>query len=356
MQHQFGEGLRLDLLQPDTLRTFIARPERLRELVHQQPDGATIIVDEVQKAPALLDVVHALIEEHRGWRFVLTGSSARKLKRSGVDLMAGRALWRTLHPYMAAEMGSDFDLPTALLTGMLPVVVEAPEPAEVLASYVGLYLREEVQSEGLVRNLGDFSRFLEAVSSSHAQALNISNVARECQIERTTVAAYIQILEDLLLAFQVPVFKRRARRAVTTHPKFYYFDTGAFRSLRPKGPLDRPSEIDGGALEGLVAQHLRAWIDYDGLDCELFFWRTRGGSEVDFIVYGEDGFWAIEVKNTATVRNADLRSLRAFHEDYPECRPVLLYRGDHSLRIHDVECLPCDQFLTALRPGKPLLP
>ncbi len=355
MQHQFKQALRLDLLQPDTLRTFVARPERLRELVHQQPDAATILVDEVQKAPALLDVVHALIEEHRGWRFVLTGSSARKLKRSGVDLMAGRAIWRTLHPYMAAELGGDFDLSIALQRGMLPVAVEAPEPAEVLASYVGLYLREEVQTEGLVRNLGDFSRFLEAVSFSHAQVLNISNVARECQIQRVTVAAYIQILEDLLLAFQVPVFNRRARRAVTSRPKFYYFDSGAFRSLRPRGPLDHPAEIDRGALEGLVAQHLRAWIDYDRSDCGLYFWRTRRGSEVDFVVYGEDGFWAIEVKNTATVRNSDLRALRTFQSDYPECRPLLLYRGEHALRINDIVCMPCDQFLLELKPGKPLL-
>lgn len=356
MQHQFKEALRLDLLQPDTLRTFVARPERLRELVLQQPDAATIIVDEVQKAPALLDVVHALIEEHRGWRFVLTGSSARKLERSGVDLMAGRAAWRTLHPYMAAELGSDFDLPLALQRGMLPIVFEASEPTEVLASYMGLYLREEVQTEGLVRNLGDFSRFLEAVSFSHAQALNISNVARECQVQRTTVAAYVQILEDLLLAFQVPVFNRRAGRAVTSRPKFYYFDTGAFRSLRPRGPLDHPGEIDGSALEGLVAQHLRAWIDYGNSDCKLHFWRTRPGSEVDFVLYGEDGFWAIEVKNAATVRKADLRSLRAFRDDYPECRPVLLYRGEHALRFHDVVCLPCDKFLVNLVPGKPLLP
>jgi hypothetical protein len=193
-----------------------------------------------------------LIEEHRDWRFVLTGSSARKLRRGGVDLMAGRALWCEMHPYMAAELGVDFDLDRALALGMVPMVHEAENPAEVLKAYAGLYLQEEVQAGGLVRNLSDFARFLEVASFSHGQVVNISNIARECHVERTTVAGFMDILVDLLLAFRLPVFAKRAQRAVVVHPKFYYFDAGVFRSLRPTGPLDRGGDIDGAALEGLL--------------------------------------------------------------------------------------------------------
>ena len=186
----------------------------------------------------------------RGYRFILTGSSSRKLKQAGVDMLAGRALLRTMHPFLAGELGKQFSLETALAQGMLPVVWDSSAPSAVLRSYVGMYLREEVMMESLERNLGNFSRFLEAVSFSRGQALNISNVARECSVQRKSVESYISILEDLLLASRVPVFQRRAKRAVTAHPKFYYFDTGVLRSFRPKGPLDRPEKINGAALEG----------------------------------------------------------------------------------------------------------
>ena len=345
----------IDLLQPDVRREYLARPERLRELAHQQEDGQVFVIDEVQKSPELLSVVHGLIEEHRGWRFILTGSSARKLRGAGVDLMGGRALWREMHPYMAAELGSDFDLDTALTHGMVPVVVEDDHPAAVLRAYVGLYLESEVQVEGLVRNLSNFARFLEVASFSHGQVLNISNIARECHVERTTVAGYMGILEDLLLGFRLPVFTKRARRATVVHPKFYYFDTGVYRSLRPSGPLDRGGDVDGAALEGLIAQHLRSWIAYGNPAAELFYWRTRGGAEVDFVVYGEETFAAIEVKNAGAVQRADLRGLRTFRDDYPEGQPLLLYRGREALRIDDIPCLPCDDFLTQLVPGQGLL-
>jgi predicted AAA+ superfamily ATPase len=342
------------MLQPDRLREYLARPERLRELAHQQEDGQVFVIDEVQKAPELLSVVHSLIEEHRGWRFVLTGSSARKLRRGGVDLMAGRAIWRELHPYMAAELGTGFNLNMALTLGMVPVVYEAENPADVLRAYAGLYLHEEVQAEGLVRNLSDFARFLEVASFSHGQVVNISNIARECQVERTTVAGFMDVLEDLLLAFRLPVFAKRARRTVVVHPKFYYFDAGVFRSLRPAGPLDRGGDIDGPALEGLVAQHLRAWIAYGERDAELFYWRTRGGSEVDFVIYGEGGFWAVEVKRSTTFHSTDLRGLKSFREDYPEAQPLLLHRGEDALRVDGIPCLPCNTFLRELIPGQPL--
>jgi len=347
-------ALRVDLLDPETHRRFGARPERLAEVVHAHPEQRQIVVDEVQKAPELLAVVHLLLEEDPSRRFVLTGSSARKLRREGVNLLAGRALLRTLHPFLPCELGERFRLSDALRIGLVPLVLAADDPADVLRSYVALYVREEVQAEGLVRHLGGFARFLEAISFSHASVLNVSAVARDCAVQRKTVESYLSVLEDLLLSFRLFVFARRAKRAVITHPKLYLFDPGVFRALRPSGPLDRPAEIDGAALEGLVAQQLRAWNAYDDNRHQLAFWRTRAGSEVDFVVYGPLGFWAVEVKNAREVRSKDLRPLKAFREEYPECRPLLLYRGDERLLRDDILCLPCGPFLADLRPGEPL--
>ena len=349
------DALFVDLLAPETFRLYAARPERLRELIAGNPAKGTVIIDEVQKLPELLDVVHQLIEQHRSLRFVLTGSSARKLKRTGVDLLAGRAVLKTMHPFMAAELGAAFDLECALRFGLVPLVVDSASSAEALGAYAALYLREEVQMEGLVRNVGNFSRFLESISFSHGSVLSVSAVARECQVERKTVEGYIDILEDLLLCFRVPVFSKRAKRHLIAHPKFYFFDVGVFRSLRPAGPLDRPEEIHGSALEGLVAQHLRAWNAYGGEHYTLFFWRTKSGREVDFVLYGSEGFWAIEVKNTRTIRLSDLSSLRAFKQDYPEAEVCLLYRGDERIEIQGIRCLPCGEFLQGLVPGRPLL-
>ncbi len=354
LRGSYPDALWIDLLRPEVERQLAARPERLRELVAGNPGRTVVVVDEVQKAPALLDVVHDLIERHTGHRFVLTGSSARRLRREGVDLLAGRALRRALHPFMAAELGERFDLDAALRHGLVPLVWSAPDPEETLRSYVALYLREEVQNEGLVRRFEGFARFLEAVSFSHGAVLNLAEVARECQVSRKTVEGYLSILEDLLLAFRIPVFTRRAQRRLVAHSKLFWFDAGVFRALRPAGPLDRPEEIAGAALEGLVAQHLRAWIDYSASDCTLSFWRTKSGTEVDFVVYGRDGFWALEVKHTGTVRPADLRGLRAFRDDYPEAALRLLHRGEEALEVDGIPCLPCADFLRRLAPGRPL--
>lgn len=281
---------------------------------------------------------------------MLTGSSARKLKRSGVDLLAGRVLLRTFHPFLLSELPIPPAFDEILQLGLLPIVIAAENPHDVLKSYVSLYVREEVQLEGLIRNLGNFSRFLEAASFSHAALLNISNVVRECGVERKVVESYLQVLEDILLAFRLPVFARKAQRALVSHPKFYFFDTGVFQSLRPKGPLDRPEEIAGAALEGLVAQHLRAWNAYKNDPYEIFFWRSRGGLEVDFILYGKIGIYAIEVKNTNRIRPEDLRSLIEFRKDYPQSQTLLLYRGREKRLIDQVLCVPCEMFLKALSP------
>jgi predicted AAA+ superfamily ATPase len=346
----YPDALRIDLLDPETVRSMSARPERLRELLAARPETRQVVIDEVQKLPDLLEVAHLLIEEKRDVQFIFTGSSARKLRRAGVNLLGGRAAQKALHPFMAAELGSRFRLDEALRLGMLPVVLAAKDPTEILRAYNGLYLREEVQMEGLVRSVGSFSRFLEAISFSHGAVLNLASVARECQVNRKTVEGFLEILEDLLLAFRVPVFTRRAQRELAVHPKFYFFDAGVFRANRPAGPLDAPEEIDGAALEGLVAQHLRAWCDYSGGNHRLHYWQTRSKVEIDFVVYGETGFHALEVKNSVRVRPEDLRGLKKFGEDFPESRRWLLYRGRERLLIDDVLCLPCEEFLLDLKP------
>ena len=183
-----------------------------------------------------------------------------------------------MHPFLAAELGDSFDLDQALALGTLPLIMDADDPHDTLRTYAALYVREEVQAEGLVRNVGGFSRFLEAVSFSHAAALNASNVARECQVERKVVTGYLGVLQDLLLAFTLPVFTRRARRRMSAHPKFYLVDAGLFRSLQPVGPFDRPEELAGAALEGLVAEHLRTWIAYANTRDTLSYWRTRSAA------------------------------------------------------------------------------
>ena len=345
----------VDLLEPGLERRLLARPEALAALVEGMPEPGPVLIDEVQKAPAVLDVVHQLLEQRRGWRFVLTGSSARKLRRGGVNLLGGRAAHAQFFPYVAGELGDRFSLTEALQRGLIPGVLGAPDPAAALAAYCDLYIREEVQSERLVRNVADFARFLEAVSFSHAAQLNVASVARECGVERKTVAGFLEVLEDLLLAVRLEPFTRRAQRALVVHPKFYFFDVGVFRSIRPAGPLDQPAEIDGAALEGLVFQHLRGWSAWGGGGRrELKFWRTRTGREVDFVVHAPDEFVALEVKNAAKVRDHDLDGLHAFLEDYPKATAVLLYRGTERLRERGVWCLPVDPFLRRLHPSRSL--
>ena len=354
LRARLPDALWLDLLEPELHRRLVARPERLRAALAGAPGARTVVIDEIQRAPELLSVVHAVLEEPASPRFVLTGSSARKLRRGQVNLLGGRALNLTLHPFMAAELPR-FDLARALEIGMVPLIVGSPKSEATLDAYASLYIDQEVRAEGLTRDIGAFARFLEAISFSHGGRLNISAIARECEVERKVVAAYIGILEDLLMAFRLPVFRKRAKRATVARDKLYLFDAGVFRSLRPAGPLDRPGDIDGQALEGLVAQHLRAWAAYSGGDASVFYWRTRGGTEIDFVVYGPNGFHAFEVKNARAVHSADLRALRTFRADYPEADAALLHRGRERLRMHGIWCLPVEDFLREMVPGRGLL-
>ncbi|MES2200261.1 MAG: ATP-binding protein, partial [Chlamydiota bacterium] len=264
----------MDLLDPETLRFYLAGQERLKSVLAEHPHQKTVVIDEIQKAPDLLNVVHSLIEEQKGYQFILTGSSARKLKKEGVNLLGGRALLRYMPPFFAKELGSSFDLPKHIKYGMLPIVLSAPNPQDVLKAYIGIYLKEEIQSEGAVRNVGDFVRFLETMSFSHASLVNASNIANECAVARKTVDSYLLILEYLLIAFPLTVFRRKAKRELSSHSKFYFFDAGVYYSVRPKYLGDVESEKEGAALEGLVAQHLRAWTLAQQDAYHLHFWRT----------------------------------------------------------------------------------
>jgi predicted AAA+ superfamily ATPase len=341
-------SLYIDFLDPDTFRTYTAFPETLIKTVNAV-NPAQVIIDEVQKAPQILDVVHKIMEE-RKILFILTGSGARKLKKTGADLLGGRASYCRMHPFTASELGKSFSLDKALQTGLIPVVERSVDPAKTLSAYVDIYLREEIMAEGLVRNLGSFTRFLEIISFSHGAVLNVSNLARECQTGRGIVTGYIDILEDLLLAYRLNVFTRRAKRKTASHPKFYLFDNGLYRRLRQRGPLDIESEISGPALEGLVGQHIRAYSDFALPDTHLYYWRSLAGNEVDFVLYGGKTFAAVEVKNTKVIRPTDYNGLVSFGDDYPEASLVLLYRGNVIMKHKNMLIVPVEMFLQS--PGE----
>jgi len=343
----FKNILYLDLLNNEVFNNFIANPTNLEKRI---PKGFKnfIVIDEVQKVPELLNEVHRLIETY-GYRFILTGSSARSLKRKGVNLLAGRALNYKMHPLTCYELGEDFSLENSLKFGMLPSVSQVTDPKHYLETYITTYLREEVLQEGLTRNIGEFARFLQTASFSQGCPVNMSEIAREAAIDRKVVSSYFDILEDLLISYSLPVFTKRAKRRLTAHPKFYFFDIGVYRSIRPKGPLDSPEEIDGAGLETLFLSHLRAINDYYRLGYELYFWRTSNDIEVDFIAYGEQGLFAFEIKRKRNINRADLKGLQAFMKDYNMAKCYLLYGGMHEEYHDSIHVMPFTQGLLQLR-------
>ncbi|MDR3116967.1 MAG: DUF4143 domain-containing protein [Puniceicoccales bacterium] len=358
-RQRFPGAVFIDLLSPGELRLYGGFPEQLTELLRgemerRQSQDLTVVIDEIQKIPELLCVVHQMIVNHPSLCFVLTGSSARRLRRGGVDLLAGRAALCHMHPFMAAELGEAFDLEEALRLGMLPVVQASRNGQKSLSSFVGTYLEEEVRQEGLVRNIGAFARFLEVAALAHGTIPNHASIARDCGVSAPTVAAYFTILEDLLLSYNLPAFSFRPGRPLITRTKFYLCDTGLYQNLRHQ-PLD-----DGGgygnpsgmALEGLVGQHLRAWCDLSEGKNRLYHWRTRSGVKVDFVLAGREGLWAFEVKHGKVFRPEYLKNLKIFGQDYPEARLCLLYRGQERLRVGNVSCIPCNEFLRGLRPNR----
>jgi uncharacterized protein len=346
LKKHFPDNIYFDLLDSRNYTDFLAQPARLNNLI---PPGYNqfVIIDEIQRVPELLNEIHRLIEA-KGFRFVLTGSSARTLRRQGVNLLAGRAYTYHMYPLTAIELGKKFSIETSLQFGHLPSIFSEELPEKYLESYIETYLREEVLQEGITRNLKGFSRFLETAGFSQGSVLNISQVARECALERRSVQNYFDILEDLLIAVRLPVFSRRAKRKLVSHSKFFYFDTGVFRAIRPAGPLDKPAEIEGAALETLVLQELRAVNEYLDLGYTLYFWRTQYGVEVDFILYGLKGLVAIEVKHAAKVYKRDLKNLKAFRQDYPEAHCFLFTMGEREEFWEDVHVIPTAEALLRL--------
>ena len=342
----FPKAVYADLLEARLFNNLLANPQRLENLI---PEGFKdwIIIDEVQRVPELLNEVHRLIEKYK-YKFILTGSSARKIKRKGQNLLAGRALTYYMHPLTVSELGKDFNLGHSLKYGQLPSVYIEKDPQAYLESYVKTYLEEEIQQEGLTRNLAGFARFLEAASFSQGSILSISSVARECSVERKVVESYFSILEDLLMAYRLPVFTKKAKRRMISHPKFYFFDVGVYRTLRPAGPLDMPEEIEGASLETLLFQELNAANTDYGLGYKIYYWRTAGNAEVDFVLYGDKGMRAFEIKRTARVSGVMLKGLKSFLQDYPMSKAYFVYGGSREMRDGRISILPIEDALRRL--------
>lgn len=337
---RFPDAVYLDLLKTELFTRLLANPSRLEQQFPNDYKGY-VIIDEVQRVPELLNEAHRLIES-RGVKFILTGSSARKLRKGGHNLLAGRALTYQMHPLTALEMEGDFDARAAVVRGMLPLAQSA-DYVEYLHSYVQTYLEQEILQEGLTRNLAAFSRFLETASFSQGQILNITSVARDAAIDRKIVEGYFGILRDLLIGYTLPSFTKRAKRRLVSHPKFYFYDPGLYRIIRPMGPYDTPQEIGGIGVETLVFQQLRAVNDLFRLGYTLYYFRTVAGVEVDFVLYGERGVRAIEVKSGGVFRPEMIGGLKRFQEDYPEAKCFLLYGGEQKLYVDDITVLPIQE-------------
>ncbi len=346
LRSRLPDALYLDLLDNSLYSHLKARPSRLAELI---PSGYKnwIILDEVQKIPKLLDEVHRLIELKR-YQFILTGSSARALRREGVNLLAGRALRYYMHPLIAQEMGDDFNVQRSLQVGLLPAAVTRKHPQKYLEAYASSYIKEEIAQEGILRNIDSFTEFLEVASFSQAQQLNYSEIARELGVNRKLVNSYFTILEDLLLGKRIKPFTKRAKRKMVAHQKFFYFDVGIYKAIRPMGPLDTSKEADGAGLETLFFQSVLAVNEYYELGYSIYFWRTAGGAEVDFVLYGKNGLHAFEIKRGAHLDKKSLRGLKMFQSDYPEAKLHLLYGGDHYEYHDNITIHPFEQALKKL--------
>lgn len=343
---QYPRAVYIDLLDSEIRDRLLAYPHQLTNFIPKNHVD-WVIIDEVQFVPALLNEVHRLISS-KGLKFILTGSSARSLRKKGVNLLGGRALTRMFHPLTAVELGERFDLLKSLRYGQLPLAYLGDNPQAYLKGFVLNYLKNEVKQEGLTRNIGAFSRFLEIASFSQGGVLNYTEIAREASIDRMVVMNYFDILEDLLVGVRLPVFSKKAKRRLVTHNKFYYFDVGIYRAIRPVGPLDMPESISGPIMETLVLQELQATNDALNLGYELFYWRTSNKAEVDFVLYGEKGLVAIEVKSGSRLSSDMFSGLRSFKTDYPVAKCYLVYGGDRREYRNDIDVVGVKEFLHAL--------
>lgn len=356
LNQRFPQATRFDFLHTQLQFEFAKSPSLLRErllFLEEQGDlRQPIVLDEVQKVPGLLDEIHGLIEQKK-WSFILCGSSARKLKRSQANLLGGRAWRYCLHPLTSAEIG-DLDLLRALRQGLLPAHYLAPaeDMPMHLRAYVTDYLKEEIQAEGLVRNLPAFSRFVDTLGFATGEMVNYSNIAREMGVDGKTVCEYFQILQDTYIGYLLEPYTRKGKRAVIGRtPRFYLFDVGVAGHLAKRGLVEPGSIEFGRAFEHFLFMEILAYRDYSGTDFPMRYWRTSTGLEVDFIL-GE-GAVAIEVKGRAEATNRDTKGLRAFLEEgYGPCRACVVTTGDAPRKSGDITVLPWQLFLEWLWAGK----
>lgn len=349
IREQLPEAHRFDLLDEALYQSLLVDPGLFADALRALPPESWVVVDEVQRLPALLNEVHRFIEERR-LRFALLGSSARKLRSAGVNLLAGRALWREMFPLTPEELADEFDLDRTLSIGALPLVLASETPDETLAAYVQLYLREEIKGEALVRNLPGFARFLPIAALYHGQVVNIAATARDAGVARTTVQGYLEILEDTLLVKRLPAYEARLRVRERKRPKLYWIDPGVVRTVkRVRGPST--AEEAGTLLEGWVHTLLRTYMAERELADEIAYWAPAESSrlELDFLLRRGKDLCALEVKSARRIQTRHLDGLRAI-APLPELRRrVLIYRGDRSLRTEDgIDVWPVPALLQAL--------
>ena len=344
VRHALPEARVYDLLDTDIFLTLSRRPAQLGEELG--PSDRLVVLDEIQKLPVLLDEVHRLIEQRR-IRFVLTGSSARKLRRGGVNLLGGRAPSRTLHPFIYRELGTAFELTKALDRGLVPAIYFSESPREDLRAYVGTYMKEEIAAEALTRSIPAFSRFLEVAALSHGTMLNFTTVASDAQVPVSTVREYFHILEDTLLARTVPAWtKSRSRKAIST-AKHYFFDIGVVRHLQHRSGLARRSPEFGEAFESFIFHELSTFIDYTE-PMPLAYWRSTSNFEVDFVLADRT---AIEVKAKEPVGERDLRGLRALKEEALLKHYIVVSLEPRPRTVDGIRILPWQEFLEQLWAG-----
>jgi len=350
----FPDAPRYDLLRSSEMRRFLQNPGLLREELLAPGSvkirGANpVLIDEVQKVPDLLDEVHSLIEDE-GIRFILCGSSARKLKRGHANLLGGRAFRYELKPLTYPEI-PDFDLNTALNCGLMPRFYGASHVKPMMQAYIGDYLKEEIAAEALTRNVPAFSRFLEVAALSNGEVINFNNIAGECGVSAPTVREYFQILEDTLIGFLLPAYTRTKKRRTVAAPRFFFFDLAPVVYLTHRGDVEPGSDLFGRAFEHFIWMELSAHSSYSGLKYPLSYWRTSSGFEVDFVL--GDAEIAIEVKSCAEVKDQHLKGIRAFKEESEFRRYMVVSRDRVPRRTSDgIDILPWSVFLSQLWAGE----
>ena len=344
LRQQFPKDIYFDLLDSDVRNRLERRPALLYEMLKDKAPGTIVIIDEIPEVPKLLNEVHRLISE-KNLRFVLCGSSARKLKRKGTNTLGGRAFPIYFHPLVSVEL-PDFDLDRAVNYGMIPSHYLAKNPDRRLSAYIDVYLKEEIKEESLVRNLSAFQRFLEVAAISNGEIINNKNIAQECGVSSTTVNAYFDILEDTLIGYRIPAYTKVVQRRLVQAPRFYFFDVGVANYLMHRTRLVRGTPEYGHAFEHLVVQELIAYMHYTHQDEKLSYWRTYAGTEVDVII--GDARVAIEIKSVEEVLPKHLKGLKAFGEEHPDSRRIIVSQDIFPRRIGDIECIPVMEFFRRL--------